>query len=201
MSMDRDRWRDIGKTAIVTPLTLATVVAIFIIAYHYFDGWMRLAAIAGQIAALVLLAYFLRWGRYPGLFQAKTPLRLIGDYLGALLLCTGGLLVIAAIARLHAIEYIHKLENIGYRVGLEFEYKKWSLVQTSAIAPRQFRPGDVGRIVGFRVVARDDISADPLLPIGTVLYRLRFADSEIDVPETYVVGPPTEISRGLLAAH
>lgn len=172
----------LAQTALGTVGTLAVLVAVLYVAYAYFDGWQILEAIAVEIALLVFIFHLYRWIRYPGLFQSKPPRRLLSEVLLSIVLIYS-IPLIAILARLY-MAHLLGLDKVGFKLGLEFKFKKRDLVQISADAPAH--PGDVGRISRIWVAAENTISQKPLR-IGEVIYAVRCADGLVDVPEQYLV--------------
>jgi hypothetical protein len=169
-------------TVMLTVVILATIAGCFIVAFMFFDGWWILAALIGEAAFFVLLAYLFRWWKYPGLYQAASARTLIGQYFGALLFFTGGVVVIALLAKLHLARIVN-VESVSHRLGLGFQFRKGTQVQLSAVAPKEMRPLQLVVIDGYEVVARDNHRAVPE-PVGTVFYKVKYADGLIlDVPE------------------
>jgi hypothetical protein len=170
--------------SVATVGIFAIVVFVLFTSYRYFEGYAILYALAAQLGLLVILFHLFRWWRYPGLFQSKSPGRLIRDVLFSILLIWM-LPVFALLARLHLANLL-PLEKIGTTLGLEFRFHKRKVVQVSRLAPNEFHPGGSGRVASIRVVSLADILGHPL-PVGTVLYRLVFGDGEIiEVQEEYL---------------
>src|SRR3954466_138796 len=98
-------------TMVLTVVILATIAGCFILAFM-FEGWWILAALIGEVGFFILLAYLFSWWKYPGFYQAASAPTLIGQYLAALLFFTGGIVVVALLAKLHLASVL-KVESIS----------------------------------------------------------------------------------------
>ena len=174
--------RNLIQTAFWTVVILGAAALIFYNAFNYFDGWYTLFAIIGQAGVLVLVAFVVRWSRYPGIYQSKPVWRLIIEVCAATFVFTGGLLIIALLARFHILEFLNT-DALGYRLGLEFKFKKGKTLRVSAAAPKEQNPGKIGVINEVRVTARDEFTTAPPEPPGVVYYRIIFPEG------TYAIVP------------
>jgi hypothetical protein len=169
-------------TVMLTVVILATIAGCFIVAFMFFDGWWILAALIGEAAFFVLLAYLFRWWKYPGLYQAASARTLIGQYLAALLFFTGGIVVVALLAKLHLASVL-RVEAVSHKLGLGFQFRKGTRAQLSSVAPTEMRPSQLVMIEGYEVIARDNHRAVPEA-VGTVFYKVKYADGLVlEVPE------------------
>jgi hypothetical protein len=174
--------RAVLLTAVSTAGLLLVITVILFCAFSYFDGWAILGAVVGQVAFLVLIAYLIRWQRYPGIYQSKSPGKLICEVSLATFTFTGGLLIFALLAKLHILRFLNT-DELGHWLGLEFKFKKGQWVKVSGAAPTEFLPGVVGEILNYRVVGNDDFRPVALEPVGTVIYAVDFKNVVLEIPE------------------
>ncbi len=181
----RQFFHEVADALIGGVLAVGLVLGVLYVAFAFFEGWMRLWAIAGELVVTVLACYVVRWSKYPGIFQSKSSGRLMSEVaLSSLLIFCVPLL--ALLARLHVLRFID-LDRILVRLGLSFKHKKGEIVQVSLVAPPNFLPGGVGRVEGIIVVAEDDLRHTPAVPFGSVFYEIAFPESvHLEVPEKYL---------------
>ena len=175
-------WIKIGQTIVGTVVILTVLSLILFVAYKYFDGWRILTAIAIEVAILVFLFHVYRWFRYPGLFQSKSAVQLFSRVLLSILFIYS-IPLIAILAKLHIAAFL-PLDQIGYKLGLEFKFKVREPVWIAADAP--FHAGEIGRIAKIRVAIED--RASPMqIKTGDVIYGVRFGGGIFEMPERYIL--------------
>ncbi len=169
------------KATAVVGILVVLGLALFV-AFTYFESWRILAAVAAELALLVLLFHIYRWVRYPGLFQSQTFGKLLSNVLLSVLFIYC-LPLVGILAKLKLARFL-PLEEATVALGMDFKFKVRQVVQVSVLAPRH--SGDIGRVLKIHVTAETDVGQDQSL-LGEVVLTVRFADEIASIAEEHLL--------------
>ena len=67
------------------------------------------------------------------------------------------------------------------------KYEYGSTVRIRKIAPKMFRPDELGEIVGITKINSEQLSSSYKLPLGTKVLYVEFSDgTAIEIPEEFI---------------